>query len=58
MRKNVGRWHVLLGSLVNARSLQLEVVVQGDGVLQCFGHVERMGNDRIAKRVYIGECAW
>ena len=26
-----------------------------DGVLQWFGHVERMENDRIAKRVYIGE---
>ena len=22
-----------------------------------FGHVERMENDRIAKRVYVGECA-
>ena len=28
-----------------------------DGVLRWFGHVERMENDRIAKRVYIGECA-
>ena len=26
-------------------------------VLRCFGHVERMENDRIAKRVYVGECA-
>ena len=25
-------------------------------VLRWFGHVERIGNDRIAKRVYIGEC--
>ena len=29
----------------------------GEGVLRWFDHVERMGNDRIAKRVYIGECA-
>ena len=28
-----------------------------EGVLQWFGHMERMENDRIAKRVYLGECA-
>ena len=28
-----------------------------EGVLQWFGHVERMENDRIAKRLYVGECA-
>ena len=28
-----------------------------DGVLHCFGHDERMKNDRIAKRAYVGECA-
>ena len=28
-----------------------------EGVLQWFGHVERMVNERIAKRVYVGECA-
>ena len=28
-----------------------------EGVLRWFGHVERMENDRIAKRVYVGECA-
>ena len=27
-----------------------------EAVLQLFGHVERMENDRIAKRIYIGEC--
>ena len=27
------------------------------GVLLCFDHVEGMENDRIAKRVYVGECA-
>ena len=27
-----------------------------EGVLQRFGHVERMENDKIAKRVYLGEC--
>ena len=28
-----------------------------EGVLRWLGHVERMLNDRIAKRVYVGECA-
>ena len=28
-----------------------------EGVLRWFGHVERMENDRISKRVYVGECA-
>ena len=28
-----------------------------EGVLQWFGDVERMGNDRIAKRFYVGESA-
>ena len=28
-----------------------------EGVLRWFGHVERMKNDRITKRVYVGECA-
>ena len=28
-----------------------------EGVLQWFSHVERMENDRIAKRVYVGKCA-
>ena len=27
-----------------------------EGVLQWFDHVERMENDRIAKRVYLGVC--
>ena len=27
-----------------------------EGVLEWFGHVERMDNDRIAKRVYVGVC--
>ena len=27
------------------------------GVLLWFGHVYRMENDKIAKRVYVGECA-
>ena len=26
-------------------------------VLRWFSHVERMDSDRIAKRVYVGECA-
>ena len=28
-----------------------------EDVLQCFGHAERMENDRIAKRIYVGEGA-
>ena len=28
-----------------------------EGVLRWFGHVERMEKDKIAKRVYVGECA-
>ena len=28
-----------------------------EGVLQWFGHVERMERDRISKRVYVGEYA-
>ena len=28
-----------------------------EGVVRWFGHVERGENDRIAKRVYLGECA-
>ena len=28
-----------------------------EGVLQWFSHVERMENDWIAKRVYVGMCA-
>ena len=28
-----------------------------EGMLQWFGHVERMERERIAKRVYVGECA-
>ena len=28
-----------------------------EGVLQWFSHVEMMENNRIVKRIYIGECA-
>ena len=28
-----------------------------EGVPRWFGHVESMENDRITKRVYVGECA-
>ena len=28
-----------------------------DGILRWLGHVERLENDRITKRVYVGECA-
>ena len=27
-----------------------------EGVLRLFGHVERMKNDRIPNRAYVGEC--
>ena len=27
-----------------------------EGVLRWFGHLKRMENDRVAKRVYVGEC--
>ena len=30
----------------------------GEDVLRGFGHLERMERDRIAKRVYVGECTW
>ena len=47
----------------NARIRELCEVTKGVdewidvGVLRWFGHVERMENDRTAKRVYLGECA-
>ena len=28
-----------------------------EGVLRWFGHVEKMEKERIAKRVFVGECA-
>ena len=28
-----------------------------EGALRKFGHLEKMGKDRIPKRVYVGECA-
>ena len=46
----------------NARIRQLYGVMKGvdekidEGVLQLFGHVEKLENDRIAERVYVGEC--
>ena len=47
----------------NARIRELCGVRKGlheridESVLRWFGHVERMERDRIAKRVYVGECA-
>ena len=47
----------------NARIRKLSGVRKGvhkridEGVLRWLGHVERMENDRNAKRVYVGECA-
>ena len=55
---------VLGGWIVpNARIRELCGVTKGvderinEGVLRWFGHVERMEKDRIAKTVYIGDCA-
>ena len=47
----------------NARNREFcgvaKVVVEKiqEGVLRWFSHVERIENDRIAKRAYIGKCA-
>ena len=47
----------------NTRIRELSGVRKGlderidESVLRWFGHVERMERDRIAKRVYVGECA-
>ena len=43
----------------NARIRDLCGVRKGldEGILRWFGHVDRMERDRIAKRVYLGECA-
>ena len=47
----------------NAQIRKLAGVTKGldgrsdEGVLRRFGHVERMEKGRIAKRVYLGECA-
>ena len=52
-----------MDKVLNAWMRQLCGVMKGvdkkidEGVLQWFSHVERMKNDRIAKRVYVGECA-
>ena len=32
------------------------VVERIDDILLWFGHVERMENDRIARRVHVGDC--
>ena len=38
--------------------LELSRVVKGvdENVLYFFGHIERMDNEKIAKRVYVEEC--
>ena len=52
-----------LGKVPNTQIRELCEVSKGvderinEGVLQWFAHMERMENDRIAKRVYVGECA-
>ena len=52
-----------MDKVLNAGIRQLCGVMKGvdekinEGVLQWFGHVERMENDRIAKRVYVAVCA-
>ena len=51
-----------MNKVLNARIRQLCGVTKGvdekiEDVLPWFGHVERMENDIISKRVYVGECA-
>ena len=52
-----------MDKVLNARIRQLCGVRKGvdekidEGVLRWFGSVERNENDRIAKIVYVGECA-
>ena len=52
-----------MGKVPNARIRQLCGVTKDvdekidEGVFRWVGHVERMENDRLAKRVYVGECA-
>ena len=52
-----------MDKFLSARIRQMCGVIKGvdekvdEGVLRCFGHVERMENDMIAKRVYVGESA-
>ena len=52
-----------MDSVPNARIRELCGMKEGldesidEGVLRRFGHVERMERERIAKRVYVGECA-
>ena len=47
----------------NARIRELPRAMKGvyeriiEGILQWFGNVKRIGNDRNAKRVYVRECA-
>ena len=48
---------------LNALIMEFFEVMKGvdkridEGVLGCFTHVERNENNRIVKRVYVGECA-
>ena len=51
-----------MDKVLNAQIRELCGVTKGmdervDGVLQWFGHVERIENDRISKRVSVGEFA-
>ena len=51
-----------MDKVLNARIRELSGVTKGvyerfdEDVRRWFGHVERMENDRIAKRVYVGGC--
>ena len=52
-----------MDKIQNERGRQLCGVTKGadekidEGLLRWFDHMERMENDRIAKRAYVGECA-
>ena len=51
-----------MDGIPNARIRELRGVTKwvderiDEGVLRWFGHVERIENDRFAKRVYVAEC--
>ena len=54
----LGRWIALNVTIRKLCGVMMGVDERIDeGFLQWFGHVERMENDRIGKRVYVGECA-
>ena len=45
-----------MDKISNARIREVDERID-ERVLRCFGHVERMETDGIAKTIYVGECA-